>query len=197
MSAVRAGAAAVGSHLARSSAGPARALRVIGLLVAGLAGACDDGCCLLKLVPDARGMALVGGDWNDSLVDSDGLADLEIEVGGRMFFSEDFLAVRDRELSVKVGRTGRVAVFARLVHRGSVVAGGFMSWPLDPETSWTLRIARGPDTPLHCGWCVGSQSIPIPEAAARYTGEVLWLARWAWPHDPDPDIIYNSPTSPP
>lgn len=180
---------------ARLSAGPARALRVIGLLVAGLAGACDDGCCLLKLAPDVR-VSVAGGDWNDSLVDSDGLADLEIEVGGRTFFSEDFLAARDRELSVKVGRTGRVAVFARLVDGGSVVAGGVMSWPLDPETSWTINIARGPNTPIQCGWCVGNLSIPIPEAAARYPGEALWLVRWSWPHDPDPDIVYNSPTSP-
>ena len=179
--------------------GPARTLRAMGLLVAILASAChhDDGCCWLELAPMYNGSPGQPGDWNGALEDSAGLAGIEIEVRGRTFFAEDFLNDPNRERRVKVERVGRVAVFAKLVQGGSPVAEGVASWTLEPNTKWSLRIVRGPeDTGLCFGWCSGHVVIPIAKAAARYPGESLWLNWTAWPHKPEPGVIYNSPSSP-
>lgn len=176
---------------------PARTLRAVGLAVASLAGACDgdDDCCWLTLSP-ANNSVLVPGDWNGSLVDSAGLAGLEITVGGRTVVAQDFLEAQDREVSVKVGSTGLLVVFAKLVRDGSVVADGLASWQLEPNTSWDVRFERGPNTPMCIDWCDGYHLIPIAEAAARYRGEALWLLWTAWPTDLEPGVVYRSPAAP-
>ena len=187
---------------ARFGAVPARTLRAMGLLVAILASAChhDDGCCWIELSPmdpEVRGHPGQPGDWNGALEDSAGLAGIEIEVRGRTFFAEDFLDDPNRERRVMVERVGRVAVFAKLVQGGSLVAEGVASWTLEPNAFWTLDIVRGPeDTGVCFEWCDGHVVIPIAKTAARYPGESLWLNWTAWPHKPEPGVVYNSPSSP-
>ena len=123
--------------------------------------------------------------------DSADLAGLQIGVHGRTFGPEDFLVARDYEVRVKVGRAGLVTVFAKLVHEGSVVADGFASWMLEPETLWSLSFARGPESGLCPERCIGHVLIPIAEAAARYPGEQLWLMWYSWLHNPDPDMVFR------
>lgn len=194
MLAASADVAGVRRLIGRWGAAPGHALRAIGLLVASLANGCDDGCCWLVMRP---GYVI---DNPDSVVvrrpvvrftDPADLAGLQIEVHGRTFGPEDFLVARDYEVRVKAGRTGLVTVFAKLVHDGSVVADGFASWTLRPETLWGLRFARGPDSGLCPEACSGHVLIPIEEAAARYPGEQLWLIWYSWPHNPDPDTVFR------
>lgn len=140
----------------------------------------------------------MSGDWYGALEDSAGLAGIEIEVRGRTFFADDFLDDPNRERRVKVERVGRVAVFAKLVQGGSLVAEGVASWTLEPNTLWVLLIVRGPEDTGSClEGCAGYVVIPIAKTAARYPGESLWLSWHAWPHKPpEPGVAYASPSSP-
>lgn len=177
--------------VARFGAAHLRTLRAVGLLVVGLASGCDDGCCWLQMSPGHWYSPVPGESWNSLLEDTAGLAGLQIDVRGRTFVAKNFLDARDNEVRVKVGRAGRVSVAAKLVHGDSVVADGVASWLLEPETLWSLRIMRGPGSVGCPGRCDEYVVIPIAEAAVRYPGEALWLSWTAWPHDPDPNIIYR------
>ena len=158
-------------------------------LVAGsfATGACEDVCCLLHIDPAGADidMPVAGwGAWDDadsvvtwhgSLIDSAGLAGMELEVLGQTVRARDF---RNRRRTIRMPRYGTLHVFFRLADKGQQIAEGRVSWRLQPNDRWLLRIIRGPrdgGCPLPSWICDLDARLPIDDRFANYPGEAVWL----------------------
>lgn len=131
---------------------------------------------------------------NNSLMDSAGLAGLEIQVAGRTLTAADFRSRPSHQWGVPA--TGSLRIELRLAQGGQVVAQGDTIWKLQARTSWDLHFNRGlvpayyhanePFTLNDLGhptcrvlgdpwFCSGILRIPIADWAANFRDEALWL----------------------
>jgi len=130
---------------------------------------------------------------NNSLVDSAGLAGLEVSVMGRTFTAADLEFGSSTRTLWDVDESGQVQVSLRLLQKGQVVAGGATSWSLRPNTEWLLVISRG-IVPAQRGdnytiddvtnptceslaipYCDGVLRMRIEDSAAKFLEEAIWL----------------------
>ncbi|MYA64144.1 MAG: hypothetical protein F4139_07215 [Gemmatimonadetes bacterium] len=130
---------------------------------------------------------------NNSLVDSAGLAGLEVSVMGRTFTAGELEFGSSARTLWYVDESGQVQVSLRLLQRGQVVAGGATSWSLRPKTEWLLVVSRG-IVPAQSGdnytiddvtsptceslaipYCDGVLRMRIEDSAASFLEEGLWL----------------------
>lgn len=147
---------------------------------------------------------------NNVLIDSAGLAGIEIEVimpgePAFMLTATDFLersggfgSLPTVEEDIRVPDEGTATVFVKLRQAGVVVADGFMSWTLHSGvTSWQIWFERAPVSldmrdPRHTSnkdasppcdppQCHQIRRIEIDEAARNYPDEALWLTLYRWP----------------
>lgn len=105
------------------------------------AGSCslleNDVCCWLEVYPYLGHPT--GSAYNSSLLDSTGLAGIEVGVLGKTFAAEDFepstigsATVRPR---LAVTESGSVSLWVRLAQGSGEAASGTMSWTLKDNTS--------------------------------------------------------------
>ena len=131
---------------------------------------------------------------NNSLVDSAGLAGLEVRVMGRTLTAENLQFGSPTRTRWGVDESGQVQVSLRLVQQGQVVAEGDASWSLRPKTEWILVVSRGivlaqggdnytidDVTNPTCEslsivpFCDGVLRMRIEDSAASFLEEGLWL----------------------
>lgn len=146
---------------------------------------------------------------NNSLVDSAGLAGLEVTVMGRTFIAPDLQPGSSNRTRWKVDEAGQVRVSLRLVQHGRVVAEGDTSWSLRPKTEWLLVASRG-IAPAQGGrnytiddvtnptcesllihlLCDGVLRMRIEDSAASFLEEALWLYWVGVDTDPPDGVVY-------
>ena len=149
---------------------------------------------------------------NNSLVDSAGLAGLEVRVMGRTLTAEDLAFGSSTGTQWDVDESGQVQVSVRLAQQGRFVAEGDTSWSLRPKTDWLLVVSRGIAPPkggrnysiddvtdpgcesLAIQFCDGVLRMRIEDSAANFLEEGLWLL-WVGVDSDPPDGIVYSPVS--
>lgn len=150
----------------------------------------NDTCCWLEIRPRHGGPADSLAAYNSSLLDSAGLAGIEIGVLGRVFAADDFKPTAGGWATeyprLPVTEHGAPSVWVRLVQGGRTAAAGTMSWTLRRDSHWGLMVDRTDQPPWvflddHYVECVMNiyrcwyKRLPIPEDLANYPGESLWL----------------------
>ena len=179
-------------------------------------GSCDDGYHSTMEVavsannsrdrhPSFPDSVVVG---NNSLVDSAGLAGLEVSVMGRTFTAGELEFGSSARTLWDVDESGQVQVSLRLLQRGQVVAGGATSWSLRPKTEWLLVVSRG-IVPAQAGdtytiddvtnptceslaipYCDGLLRMRIDDSAASFVEEGLWLFWVGIDTDPPAGVVH-------
>jgi len=145
---------------------------------------------------------------NNSLVDSAGLAGLEIQVLGHTFGARSFRSGPKRR---SAPGSGDLRIELRLVQGDQVVAQSDTIWKLRTGTAWHLNVTRGlaPEGYLNwksptldnllerpsCGnlgmcFCGGVLRIRLRDWAANFPEEGLWLRWFSLPTNPPDDVIY-------
>lgn len=144
---------------------------------------------------------------NNSLVDSAGLAGLEVSVMGRTFTAADLEFGSSARTLWDVDESGQVHVSLRLMQQGQVVAGGATSWSLRPNTEWLLVVSRG-IVPAQRGdsytiddvtnptceslaipHCDGVLRMRIEDSAANFLEEAIWLLWVGIDIDPPAGVV--------
>ena len=185
----------------RISRGPSAWARVL-LASAGVlaGGSCSllesDDCCWLKITPIGYTLYDSLSAFNSSLLDSAGLAGIEIRVLGKEFVADDFEPSTTGRATVwprlAVGESGAHSAWVRLVQDGREAAVGTISWMPKENTDWDLRVERTShpsflqlyDEEL-CLLGVNEcryKRLPIVEELANYPEELLWLVLLNYPH---------------
>lgn len=172
----------------------ARVLASAGVLAGGSCSLVEsDDCCWLDIRPH---LSQPSPGYNSSLLDSAGIAGIEIRVLGEVFVADDFKPSEDGAPTVLprigVGEAGSLSAWVRLVQDGSNAAVGTISWTLGDNTVWDLvveRISQPHLLILHdeercyleIRWCQYKR-LPIVEELANYPGEALWVVLYEFPH---------------
>ena len=164
----------------------------------------NDVCCWLEVYPYLGHPT--GSAYNSSLLDSAGLAGIEVGVLGKTFAAEDFepstigsATVRPR---LAVTESGSVSLWVRLAQGSGEAASGTMSWTLKDNTKWVLLIERA-SRPLlvdefydYQDRCLVNiapcqyKRLPIPEDLANYPGEYVWLVIVEYPAKVPDGAVY-------
>ena len=165
-------------------------------------GACslveNDTCCWVEVRPRHGGPTDSLAAYNSSLLDSAGLAGIEIGVLGRVFAADDFKPTAQgwatEHQRLPVTEHGAPSVWVRLGQGGREAAAGTMSWTLRRNTNWGLMVDRTDQPPwvyflgdyyedkcsLEVHLC-RYKRLPISEDLANYPGESLWLVLAEFP----------------
>ena len=185
----------------RTSRRPSAWARVL-LASAGVlaGGSCSllesDDCCWLTITPIEWTVYDSLSAFNSSLLDSAGLAGIEIRVLGKVFTADDFKQSTTGRATVwprlAVGESGAHSAWVRLVQDGREAAVGTISWMPRENTDWILRVERTShpsflqlyDEEL-CLLGVNEcryKRLPIVAELANYPEELLWLVLLNYPH---------------
>ena len=127
----------------------------------------------------------------NSLADPNGLAGIEVEVGGAGIPPRMFTAAELPTNPFDVPESGSAQVRVRVIQNGEVVAEGTAQWALASEVQWTVEVERSlypinmgvaadattAPNPQNCVWfgCHGVWRFELKEEATNYGGERLWL----------------------
>ena len=143
------------------------------------------------------------------MVDSAGLAGLEIQVMGRTLAASGFR--RGRKRHQEVPGSGDLRIALRLLQRDQVVAQGDTIWNLRPRSAWYVNVTRGLAPEGYPDWttptldemlerpscenlgmcsCGGVLRIRLRDWAANFPEEGLWLHWFSLPADPPDDVIF-------
>ncbi len=126
---------------------------------------------------------------SNGLDDPNGLAGLEVEVGGRGVDRRVFTAGSLPSARFEVPESGAIEIDVRLRRGGRVVAEGLAIWDLEADVEWTTRVMRAPypagalpdnitgPNPIKCNWfwCHSVWRFEINADARNYEDEALWL----------------------
>ena len=181
----------------RGASALARVLASAGVLAGGSCSLLEsDDCCWLDVRPWQSRPGAGLPKYNSSLLDSAGLGGIEMRVLGEMFVADDFEPLRTGQPTViprlAVEESGAHSAWVRLVQDGREAAVGTISWMLEENTVWQLRIERighpyfldlYDEERCYSGihWC-RYERLPIVEEFANYPEEFLWLLLYEAPH---------------
>ncbi len=190
------------SLLRRTRRGPSALAPVfasVGVLAVGTCSLVENNtCCWLEIRPRHGGPTDSSAAYITSLLDSAGLAGIEIGVLGRVFAADDFKPTAGGWATeyprLPVTEHGAPSAWVRLVQEGREATIGTMSWTLEHNTAWSLMFDRTDQPPWvyflsdyyedKCNLEVYPcryKRLPIAEDLANYPGESLWLVLVEFP----------------
>lgn len=163
----------------------------------------NDACCWIEI--EAYSGQPADSTYNSSLLDSAGLAGVEVRILGETLVAEDFKPSRIGTATVTpqlaVAESGGLSVWVRVAQGDRNAAVGAMSWTLKSNTKWVLRIERTSqplwvEQLLHEDRCLSNiapcqyKRLPIPKDLANYPGEHLWVVLVDFPAKVPDGAVY-------